>query len=93
MFYLCITCGLTIIHLYFVKIAWSFSTRLELGQELLVIHGKYLEKMLSMESDKNKMFPLNNLNNNNQANIYYPPTIGNSQNIRKNEMETFYVEK
>jgi hypothetical protein len=41
-----------IINLYLTKIAWSFSIRLEKGHELLVIHGKYLEKMLMDESYK-----------------------------------------
>ena len=42
--------GLIIIHFYLTKIAWSFSTRLLLGQELLIIHGKYLELMLNKEN-------------------------------------------
>jgi hypothetical protein len=40
------------VNLYWTKIAWSFSIRLEKGHELLVIHGKYLEKMLQDESYK-----------------------------------------
>jgi len=40
------------VNIYWTKIAWSFSIRLEKGHELLVIHGKYLEKMLQDESYK-----------------------------------------
>lgn len=40
------------VNIYLTKIAWSFSIRLEKGHELLVIHGKYLEKMLLDESYK-----------------------------------------
>jgi hypothetical protein len=41
-----------LINLYFVKIAWSFYIRLSKGHELLIIHGKYLEKMMNDESYK-----------------------------------------
>ena len=41
-----------IINLYFTKISWSFNTRLQREQELLVIHGKYLEQMISNENQK-----------------------------------------
>ena len=51
-FYVGISLGLTIIHLYLSKIAWSFNTRLLLNQELLIIHGKYLEQMLNNENHK-----------------------------------------
>ena len=44
--------GILIINLYFTKISWSFNTRLQRGQELLVIHGKYLEQMISNENQK-----------------------------------------
>lgn len=40
------------INLYFTKIAWSFNIRLQKGHELLIIHGKYLEKMMNDESYK-----------------------------------------
>ena len=53
MFYLGISIGLTVVHLYLCRIAWSFSTRLKMGQELLIIHGKYLEQMLLNEHHKN----------------------------------------
>lgn len=51
-FYFGMTLGLSIIHLYLTKIAWSFYARLQLGQELLIIHGKYLEQMLNNEKTK-----------------------------------------
>lgn len=70
-FYLGISFGITIVHLYLTKIAWSFSMRLQLGQELLVIHGKYLEKMLNNENHKL-----------NGTNKYIPPKLNN-----KTEME------
>ena len=41
-----------IINIYAAKIAWSFNVRLQKGQELLVIHGKYLDKMMSNENEK-----------------------------------------
>lgn len=37
---------------YITKISWSFSVRLEQSHELLIIHGRYLEKMLGEESYK-----------------------------------------
>jgi hypothetical protein len=42
------------INLYFSKIAWSFNIRLLKGHELLIIHGRYLEKMMNDESYKLK---------------------------------------
>ena len=44
--------GITIVNFYFAKIAWSFNSRLQRGQELLVIHGKYLEQMMANENKK-----------------------------------------
>ena len=58
-YYFGLTLGITIIHIYLTKIAWSFSTRLLLGQELLIIHGKYLELMLNKESSM-----INNISSN-----------------------------
>lgn len=43
-----------IVNVYFSKIAWSFYIRLIRGHELLVIHGKYLERMMNEESYKLK---------------------------------------
>jgi hypothetical protein len=43
---------ITALNLYFTKIAWSFYIRLEKNHELLIIHGKYLEKMINDESYK-----------------------------------------
>ncbi len=51
-YYSGLSIGITIINLYTTKIAWSFNTRLQRGQELLVIHGKYLEQMISNENQK-----------------------------------------
>ena len=51
-YYTGLTVGISIINLYFAKIAWSFSTRLKKGQELLVIHGKYMEEMVINENQK-----------------------------------------
>ena len=51
-YYSGLTIGILIINLYFTKISWSFNTRLQRGQELLVIHGKYLEQMISNENQK-----------------------------------------
>ena len=51
-YYSGLSIGILIINLYCTKIAWSFNTRLQRGQELLVIHGKYLEQMISNENQK-----------------------------------------
>jgi hypothetical protein len=61
------------INLYFTKIAWSFNIRLQKGHELLIIHGKYLEKMMNDESYK-----INDLKK------YVPP----EQSIIKSTVET-----
>jgi hypothetical protein len=41
-----------LLNIYLSKIAWSFFIRLQRGHELLIIHGKYLEKMINDESYK-----------------------------------------
>ena len=51
-YYIGLSIGILIINLYCAKIAWSFNTRLQRGQELLVIHEKYLEQMISNENQK-----------------------------------------
>lgn len=43
---------LVIWNCYITKIAWSFFIRLDQSHDLLIIHGKYLEKMLSEENFK-----------------------------------------
>ena len=40
------------VNLYLTKIAWSFSIRLDRNQELLIIHGRYLDKIVHNESCK-----------------------------------------
>lgn len=47
-----ITIILFIINIYLTRISWSFHIRLLRNHELLIIHGKYLEKMISEESYK-----------------------------------------
>ena len=83
MFYISISVGLIIVHLYLCRISWSFNTSLKLGQELLIIHGKYLEQMLSNE----------NLKNIGTTNKYSPPPIEMIYFDRKlgktSEVETF----
>jgi hypothetical protein len=39
-------------NLYFTKIAWSFFIRLDKGHEILIIHGKHLEKIMNDETYK-----------------------------------------
>lgn len=69
LFYCFLSVGFTLINGYLAKITWSFLIRLELGQQLVIIHGKYLEQMLIEERNKialiNKYIPpsLNNLSN------------------------------
>jgi hypothetical protein len=41
-----------VLNFYFTKIAWSFCIRLSRSQEILIIHGKYLEEMMRYEDDK-----------------------------------------
>lgn len=48
-FYFGYSVGILLINIYFAKIAWSFNIRLKMGHELLIIHGKYLEKILTNE--------------------------------------------
>lgn len=49
---LIITIILFIINIYLTRISWSFYIRLSKNHELLIIHGKYLEKMINEESYK-----------------------------------------
>lgn len=39
----------SVINVYITKISWSFYIRLEQSHEILIIHGKYLEKMINEE--------------------------------------------
>jgi hypothetical protein len=52
--YFSITIIYLIINLYLTKIAWSFCIRINKNHELLLIHGKYLEKMIKEENYKVK---------------------------------------
>ena len=51
-YYFGLSFGIFIINIYTTKIAWSFNTRLQKGQDLLVIHGKNLEQMMSFENQR-----------------------------------------
>jgi hypothetical protein len=63
------------INIYFTKIAWSFCVRLDRSHELLIIHGKYLEKM--MNDEQLKMTDLRN---------YIPPELNKgTQNDHKEQ--------
>ena len=52
LYYAGLSFGIFIINIYTTKIAWSFNTRLQKGQGLLVIHGKYLETMMTNENQR-----------------------------------------
>ena len=52
LYYSGLSFGILIINVYAAKIAWSFSSRLQKGQDLLVIHGKNLEQMMSFENQR-----------------------------------------
>ena len=52
LYYSGLSLGIFIINIYAAKIAWSFNTRLQKGQDLLVIHGKYLDQMMSFENQR-----------------------------------------
>lgn len=59
------------INFYITKIAWSFYIRLDQSHDLLIIHGKYLEKMinednLKYEANKKYSPPNQNTPNNNE---------------------------
>lgn len=78
--YLLCTFFLLFVNIYFTKIAWSFSIRIEKNHELLIIHGKYLEKMMNEEQIK-----LNDLRK------YIPPEITTKEveliNLVKNKFD------
>jgi hypothetical protein len=80
------------VNIYLTRIAWSFNIRLIRNHELLIIHGKYLEKMINEESYKindlrkyvppellsmNKSLPL--LNDTNEMSIMKNKNISNSK--------------
>lgn len=44
--------GILIVNIYTARIAWSFYIRLQKGQDLLVIHGKNLEQMMTFENKR-----------------------------------------
>lgn len=67
------------LNIYLTKISWSFSTRLNLGHELLVIHGKYLEQMMIEENYKIQ-----------DAKKYTPPD-GRDPNAHKMERELIQI--
>ncbi len=86
-----ITIIVFVINIYLTRIAWSFYIRLNRNHELLIIHGKYLERMINEESYKindlrkyvppeatimNKSLPL--LNDNTEMALLKPK---NSNNI------------
>ena len=52
LYYSGLSFGILIINIYAAKIAWSFNVRLQKGQDLLVIHGKYLDSMMSFENQR-----------------------------------------
>jgi hypothetical protein len=51
-YYAGLSLGISIINIYAAKIAWSFHIRLQKGHDLLAIHGKYLENMISNENNR-----------------------------------------
>ena len=51
-FYSGLSFGIFIINIYATKIAWSYYMRLQKGEDLLVIHGKYLDEMMSNENQR-----------------------------------------
>ena len=82
--------SLFIVNIYFTRIAWSFFIRLDKNHELLVIHGKYLEKMINDESYKIsdikkyvppeapiglRTAPQNNALNENELSVFNTPGI------------------
>ena len=52
LYYSGLSFGILIVNVYAAKIAWSFNARLQKGQDLLVIHGKNLEQMMSFENQR-----------------------------------------
>jgi hypothetical protein len=54
MYFIIVSAVYLIVNLYFIKIAWSFHIRLDRNHELLIVHGKYLEKMIQSDNYKIK---------------------------------------
>lgn len=91
-----------IINLYSSKISWSFYTRLEQSHEILIIHGKYLEKMINEELLKydatRKYQPPSLINNlttnatpgNNDSKIHKP---GDGVNNKQKQFQLYKNEK
>jgi len=79
--YLGFTIVLFPINIYFTKISWSFCVRLDRGHELLIIHGKYLEKM--MNDEQIKMTDLRN---------YIPPDLnkGSQNDFKEQELSSMF---
>lgn len=79
--YLGFTIILLPINIYFTKISWSFCVRLDRGHELLIIHGKYLEKM--MNDEQIKMTDLRN---------YIPPDLskGTQNDFKEQELSSMF---
>lgn len=65
-----------IVNLYLTKIAWSFCIRINRNHELLIIHGKHLEKMMKDENFK--------MSDNKK---YIPPDLQRNMKIIQHEKE------
>jgi hypothetical protein len=70
------------INFYFMVIAWSFLIRLEKGQELLIIHGRHLNKIIAGENNKLTDFgKFTHLSFNNETNFSREKEIRRSSNL------------
>ena len=85
LYYFGLSFGIFIINIYATKIAWSFNMRLQKGQDLLVIHGKYLDIMMANENQR-----IYNTNNELMKSNYSEIEMGNKKEcniIPKNNEE------
>lgn len=90
LFYILATTLYLIINLYLTKIAWSFCIRLDKGHELLIIHGKYLEKMMAEENYKIndvKQYIPPELRDKNIRNVHKENELINLGNAQSNVIE------
>lgn len=67
-------CLFTFIHLYLMRLSWSFYVRLIRGHELLIIHGKYLESMM-LEEERSKYHPMQTSIDEGTIGKYVPPQV------------------
>jgi hypothetical protein len=78
-----------VINLYLTFVSWSFFIRLDKCHELLIIHGKYLDKMMENDNYKitlsNKYMPPDTILSNRGSNVKLSLNRGDSNIIVREE--------